>query len=140
MVLTDNKLDAHVTVHSDKFLIIKPTRCTDFSKFILGMKLCMFWTVPLYIIRSFHCPARKVSANLYDIYHCCVYSGKLLTMDRGTVRNVEFHSKNKFEKLVHLVGFIIRKILNLLHNAIYGMLSTSVQDTERSVVDRSQDS
>jgi len=29
-------------------------------------------------------------------------------MERGTVRNVEFYSKNKFEKLVHLVGFIIR--------------------------------
>jgi len=26
-------------------------------------------------------PARK----MYDIYHCCVYSEKLLTMDRGTV-------------------------------------------------------
>jgi len=25
--------------------------------------------------------------NLYDIYHCCVYSEKLLMMDRGTVRN-----------------------------------------------------
>ena len=33
-------------------------------------------------------PARKLSANLYDIYHCCVYSGKLLMMDRGTVRNM----------------------------------------------------
>jgi len=31
--------------------------------------------------------ARKLSANLYDIYHCCVYSEKLLMMDRGTVRN-----------------------------------------------------
>jgi len=30
-------------------------------------------------------------------------------MDRRTVRNnVEFYSKNKLEKLVHLVGFIIR--------------------------------
>jgi len=29
-------------------------------------------------------PARK----LYDIYHCCVYSKKLLMMDRGTVRNM----------------------------------------------------
>jgi hypothetical protein len=28
-------------------------------------------------------PARK----LYDIYHCCVNSEKLLMMDRGTVRN-----------------------------------------------------
>jgi len=33
-------------------------------------------------------PARKLSANMYDIYHCCVYSEKLLMMDRGTIRNV----------------------------------------------------
>jgi len=33
-------------------------------------------------------PARKMSANLYGIYHCCVYSEKLLMMDRGTVRNL----------------------------------------------------
>jgi len=32
-------------------------------------------------------PARKLSANLYDICHCCVYGEKLLMMDRGTVRN-----------------------------------------------------
>ena len=30
----------------------------------------------------------KLSANLYDIYHCCVYSDKLLMMDRGTARNM----------------------------------------------------
>jgi len=40
-------------VHHDKFLTIKPTRCTNFLKFILGMKLYMFRTVPLSIIRSF---------------------------------------------------------------------------------------
>jgi len=33
-------------------------------------------------------PARKLSANLCDIYHCCVYSEKLLMMDRETVRNM----------------------------------------------------
>ena len=69
----------------------------------------MFRTVPLSIIRSFSLytqqrymsyrfadslragsgwnrsdPARK----LYDIYHCCVYSEKLLMVDRGTFRNV----------------------------------------------------
>ena len=33
-------------------------------------------------------PVRKLSANLYDIYRCCVYSEKLLTMDRGTVWNM----------------------------------------------------
>jgi len=26
--------------------------------------------------------------NLYDIYHCYVYSEKLLMMDRGTLRNM----------------------------------------------------
>jgi len=33
-------------------------------------------------------PAHKLSANLYDIYHCCVYSEKLLMTDRETVRNM----------------------------------------------------
>ena len=50
-------------------------------------------------------------ANLYDINHCCVYSKK--TTDdgqRNCPKHVEFHSKNKFEKLVHLVGFILRNL------------------------------
>jgi len=29
-------------------------------------------------------PACLLSENLYDIYHCCVYSEKLLMMDTGT--------------------------------------------------------
>ena len=33
-------------------------------------------------------PASKLSANLYDINPCCVYSEKLLMMDRGTVWNM----------------------------------------------------
>ena len=32
--------------------------------------------------------ASKLSANLYEIHHSCVYSEKLLMMDRGTVRNM----------------------------------------------------
>jgi len=49
------------------------------------------------------------TAMVYDIYHCCVYSEELLMMDRGnSPKHVEFYSKNKFEQLVHLVGFIIR--------------------------------
>jgi hypothetical protein len=55
-------------------------------------------------------PARKLSADLYDIYHCRVYSKK--TPDDGQrnyPKHVEFHSKNKFEKLVHLVGFIVKE-------------------------------
>ena len=50
-------------------------------------------------------PARE----LYDIYHCCVYSEKLLMMEqRNCPKHVEFYYKNKFEKLVYLVRFIIR--------------------------------
>jgi len=95
----------------------------------------MFRKVPLSIIRSFSLstqqwymsyslqlqlasrirtefrpdPARQLSANHYDIYHCCVYSEK--TPDdgqRNCPKHVEFYSKNKFEKWVHLIGFHIR--------------------------------
>ena len=54
-------------------------------------------------------PACKLSANLYDLYHCCVYSEKTPNDgQRNCLKHVEYHSKNKFEKLVHLVGFIVR--------------------------------
>ena len=56
----------------------------QFLKFIFGIKLHVsdsssvrrqeFFTVH--------------TANLYDIYHCCVYSEKRLMMNRGTVRNM----------------------------------------------------
>ena len=40
---------------------------------------------------------------------CCVYSTRLSDDGQKTCpKHVEFYSKNKFEKLVHLVGFIIR--------------------------------
>jgi len=71
----------------------------------------MFRTVPLSIIRSFSLYKQQwymsyrfadslrggsrrnqfhpdPASNLYDLYHCCVYSEKLLMMDRGTVRNM----------------------------------------------------
>jgi len=54
-------------------------------------------------------PARKLSANLYDTYHCCVYSEKLDDRQEKCPKNVEFYFKNKFEKLVHLFGFIKRR-------------------------------
>ena len=74
----------------------------------------MFRTAPLSIIRSFSLYTKQwrmsyrfadslrggsgpncssvlilLAANLYDIYHCCVYSEKLLMMDRGSVRNMQ---------------------------------------------------
>jgi len=40
-----------------------------------------------------------------------VYSEKLLMTERNFPKQVEFYSKNKLEKLVHLAGFIIRILL-----------------------------
>jgi hypothetical protein len=43
-----------------------------------------------------------------------VYSARLLDDgQRSCPKHVEFYSKNRFEKLVHLVGFIIR--MNSMH-------------------------
>ena len=94
-------------------------------KFIFGFKLYKFRTVPLSIIRSFslhtqrllmlynfadslragaYAPARKLSANLYVLL--CVQWKTPDDGQRNCPKRVEFRSKNKFEKLVHLVFFI----------------------------------
>jgi len=47
--------------------------------------------------------------NLYDIYLLlCIQYQTLDDGQKTCPKHVEFYSKNKFEKLVHLVGFIIR--------------------------------
>ena len=121
--------------------------------------------------------ARKLSANLYDIYHCCVYSENswwwterrsetcrvslqeqiweisasswfyykrqavskpvwhipLLCVQwkthvdgkRNCPKHVEFHSRNKFEELMYLVGFIIKKI-NTMHGQIHERRNVSL--------------
>ena len=59
-------------------------------------------------------PCEQLSANLYDIYHCCLLNWK--TPDdgqRNCPKYVEFHCKNKFEKLVHLVGFYRKKFITM---------------------------
>ena len=70
---------------SCSILIIKPTRCTNFSNL-------HFWNKTLHVSDSSSVRHQEFftvhTANLYDIYHCCVYSAKLLVMDRGTVRNM----------------------------------------------------
>ena len=100
--------DVHVTVHHTKFLYNKPTRCTNFSNLVWKETLHVLDSSSVHHQEFFHCthsnglchtdlltackqdqdvtyfhpdPAR----NLYDIYHSCVYSAKLLMMDRGTV-------------------------------------------------------
>jgi len=99
--------DIQVTVHRDKILIIKPTTCTNFSIY--------FWNKTLHVSDSSSVHRQEIftvdTAMVYVIHIplLCVQWNPL-TMDRGAVRNiVEFYSKNKFEKLVHLDGFITSK-------------------------------
>jgi len=85
----------------------------------------MFWTDPLSTIRSFPLYTQQwymsyrfadslQRVNLYDIYLLlCVQWKAPDDGQRNCPKHVEFYSKNKFEKLVHLVGFIIR----IYHNA-----------------------
>jgi len=117
------------------FFTIKPTRCTNSSNLFLEWNY-VFWTVPLSIIRSFHCthsnavchtglltaceqdqdgtPCRSclqaVSKPVWHIPLLCVQWKTPDDGQRNCLKHVEFHSQNKFEKLVHLVGFIIRNL------------------------------
>jgi len=48
-------------IYNENFFVTKPTRCTNFTN--------------LFCHETLHLgPARKLSTNLYDIYHCWVYS------------------------------------------------------------------
>ena len=55
-----NDFDVHVTVHHDQFLIIKPTRCTNFSNLFLECNSMCF--------RQFLCPSSGV-------FHCTHSNG-----------------------------------------------------------------
>jgi len=76
----------------------------------------MSQTIPLFIIRSFSLYTQQwyMSYRFADSLRAgsgrsVLYNEKLLMMDRKNCpKHVQFYSKNKFEKLVHLVGFIIR--------------------------------
>jgi len=98
--------------NSNNILKIKPTRCTNFSNLFLEWNSTCFGQFLCPSSGVFHCthsngichrglltaceqdqdgmefhpdPAHKLSTNLCGIYQCCVYSEKLLMMDRGTV-------------------------------------------------------
>jgi hypothetical protein len=110
-----------------------------FLKFILGMKFYMFLTVPLAIIRSFSLYTQQwymsyryadslqagsgwncssILILLASCQHICMtYIIAVFTVkktlhngQRNCPKHVEFYSKNKFEKSVNLVDFIIRNL------------------------------
>jgi hypothetical protein len=107
--------------------VIKPTRCINFSHLFLEWNSTCFgqflvhhqeffivFTAMIYVIQVCRQHARMLSVNLYDIYHCCVQWKTPDDGQRNCPKYVECHSRNKFEKLVHLVGFIIRNVLSIL--------------------------
>ena len=58
---------------------------------------------------NFLIPLPSCQQTCMTYTYCCVHSEK--TPDygqRNCPKNIEFYSKSKFERLVHLVGFIIR--------------------------------
>ena len=91
-----------------------------FLKFSFGIEHYMFRTVPLSIISSLALYTQQwymsyrfansllASCQQFLYVLLCV---QLKTPDdgqRNCVKHVDFYFKNKFEKLVHLIGFIIR--------------------------------
>jgi hypothetical protein len=83
----------------------------------------MFQTVPLSIIRSFSLYTQQwymsyrfadsllASKPVWHIPLLCVQWNTPDDGQRNCLKHAEFYSKNKFVKLVHLVGFIIRKFI-----------------------------
>jgi hypothetical protein len=80
------------------------------------MKLYMFRTVPLFLrmelcsILTLLLETCLETCMTYNIAECTV------TLDdgqRNCPKHVEFHFKNKFEKLLHLLDSIIRKFVTM---------------------------
>ena len=68
----------------------------------------MFRTAPLSIIKSFSLYTQKWYMSYRFADSLRAGSGQNVLILRNCPKQVKFYSKNKFEKLVHLVGFIIR--------------------------------
>jgi len=114
------------------FFKTKPTRCTNFSNLFLkwnsirfGQFLCpssgvfSLHTQQWYVIqicwqlvsRSICSCSQAVSKPVWQTIAVCVQRKNPDDGQRNCPKRVEFHFKNKFDKLVHLVGFIVRKWL-----------------------------
>jgi hypothetical protein len=126
---TTTYFDVHVTVHRDKFLTTKSTGWTNFSNLFLewtvhvsdsssvhhqefftvhsnGTQVCWKLESRIRMFIEYPDSAPKLSANLYTITMCTVKNSWWWTEKRSETCTV--HSKNKFEKIVHLVAFVIR--------------------------------
>jgi len=104
-------------------LIVKPTRYTNFSNLFLGKKILyvsdsssvhhqQFFTVHTTMVPSWSC-SQDVSKPVWHIPLLCVRWKTPDDGQRNCPKHVEFYSKNKFQKLVYLVGFIVRHYIRI---------------------------
>jgi len=124
----------HMTVHRDKFLIIKPTRCTDFSNLFLKWNSTCFGQFLCPSSGAFHCTHSNEICHTAcsQAFSRPVWYIPLLrtvknswwwTEELSETCRVSF--QNEFEKLVHLVDFIIRKRI------IYEIMWKNMLERER---------
>jgi len=104
--------------HHQKFFIVHTAMVYVIQ--VCWQQTCVTYTVAVCTVWNFWWWTEEMSetcrrnsvlillASCQHIYYCCVYSEKFLMMDRGTVQTCRVLFQNKFEKLVHPVGFIIR--------------------------------
>jgi hypothetical protein len=117
------------------FLIIKPCRCTNFSNLFLEWNSTCFGQFFCPSSGVFRCThsngichtgllttckqdqdgtssscSQALSKPVWHIPLLCVQRKTPDDGQRNCPKHVEFHAKNKFEKLVHLDGFIIRNL------------------------------
>ena len=127
--------DVHVTVHSDKFLIIKLTRCTNFSYLFLEWNSTCFGQFLCPSSGVFHCThsngichtglltackqeqdvaswfcSQVVCKAVWHIPLLCVQWKDSWWWMEELSETCRVSFQNKFEKLVHLIGLIIRNI------------------------------
>jgi hypothetical protein len=85
--------------------IIKPTTCTIFSNLFLEWNSTCFGQFLCLLSGVLHCTHSKPVQHIPFLCVQCKTSGD---GHRNCPKHVEFYSKNKFEKIVHLVGFIVQ--------------------------------
>ena len=108
------------------FLLIKPTKSTDFSNLFLEWNSTYFGQFLCPSSGVFHCTHSNgichtgwLTAFKQDqdgtavVSLLCVQWKTPDDGQRNCLKHREFHSKKKFEKLVHLVGFYCKKFITM---------------------------
>ena len=97
----------HMTVHRDKFLIINQLDALISQIYFRNETLHVSGNSSVH-----HQEFSLYTQQWYMSYRFAdsLWAGANADGQRNCPKHVEFNSKNKFEKLVHLVGFIIRNL------------------------------